>query len=328
MSEMNAAVVASFAEPPRYARFAVPRAAANGEFVVDVLAAALHPRVRSGASGAHYTSTGQLPMIPGVDGVGRRGDGTLVYFVAGDGPLGTMAEKAVVDPRRSIELPDGVDVAKVAAAMNPAMSSWVALRQRVPISPGQNVLVLGATGNAGTMAVQVAQLLGAGHVVAAGRDRTRLAALAGRGAQTVELTGDRDPDAHALGAAAAEVDIVLDYLWGTPAERAITALLSQRAERSRALDWVQIGSVAGPTIELPSVALRSANFRLQGNGQGAVSPRAYLAELPALVDAVDAGTVEVTANVAPLADVELIWRQPDPPAARTVLAPTPDAVLR
>ena len=88
-------------------------------------------------------------MIPGIDGVGRLPDGRRIYFVADDDVLGTMAEKAVVDPRRAIELPDGVDVAKVAAAMNPAMSSWVALRRRVPIQPGQSVLVLGATGNAG-----------------------------------------------------------------------------------------------------------------------------------------------------------------------------------
>ena len=86
-----------------------------------------------------------------------------------------MADKALVDPRRAIELPDDVDVAEVAAAMNPAMSSWVALRRRVPIEPGQSVLVLGATGNAGTMAVQVARRLGAGRVVGAGRDPERLA---------------------------------------------------------------------------------------------------------------------------------------------------------
>ena len=86
---------------------------------------------------------------------------------------------------------------------------------------------------------------------------------------------------------------MIDYLWGKPAERAIMALLTARADRSRALDWIQIGAVAGPTIELPSVALRSANLRLQGNGQGAVSPAAYLAELPSLVDEIDAGTIAV-----------------------------------
>jgi hypothetical protein len=83
--------------------------------------------------------------------------------------LGNIADKALVDPRRAIELPDDVDAGTLAATMNPAMSAWIGLRLRVPIQAGQRVLVLGATGNAGTMAIQVAKLLGAGTVVGAGR---------------------------------------------------------------------------------------------------------------------------------------------------------------
>jgi hypothetical protein len=99
------------------------------------------------------------------------------------------------------------------------------------------------------------------------------------------------------------------------------ALLTKRSDRGRAMNWIQIGSVAGPTIELPSVALRSANFRLQGNGQGAVSTEVYLVELPSLVDEIDAGTIAVKANSRPLADVEKIWAEPDAPGERTVLVP-------
>jgi hypothetical protein len=124
-----------------------------------------------------------------------------------------------------------------------------------------------------------------------------------------------------LGEAAAEVDIVIDYLWGKPAERAIMALLTRRSDRARAMEWIQIGSVADPTIELPSVALRSANFRLQGNGQGAVSTEVYLAELPSLVDEIDAGTITIKASSRPLADVEKIWSERDVPGERTVLVP-------
>jgi NADPH:quinone reductase-like Zn-dependent oxidoreductase len=319
---MNAAVVTSFAEPPHYREFEVPSPRGAGEELVDVLAAGLHPRVRSGAAGAHYTSTGTLPMIPGTDGVARRADGRLVYFTAADDVTGTMADKAIADSGRSLVLPDGADVVKIAAAMNPAMSSWVALRRRVPLRPRQRVLVLGATGSAGTMAVQVARRLGAGHVVAAGRDADRLRALTAVGADDlVQLTGDSDATARALAESAAESDIVLDYLWGKPAQQAIMALLTARSDRSRALDWIAIGAVAGPTIELPSVALRSANFRLQGNGQGAVSTAGYLAELPSLVAEIDAGTIAVTAAAVPLADVERAWTQPEPPGVRTVLVP-------
>ena len=321
MTMMNAAVVTSFAEPPHYQPFAAP-APSGAEVLADVLAAGLHPRVRSGAAGQHYTSSGTLPMIPGVDGVGRLPDGRLVYFAADDDVLGTMADKALVDPGRSVELPAGADVAKVAAAMNPAMSSWVALRRRVPLKPGQGVLILGATGNAGAMAVQVARRLGAGRVVGAGRDPQRLRALLPAGAdEVVRLAGDGGAAADALAAAAAEVDIVLDYLWGAPAQRAITALLTARSDRSRALDWIQIGAVAGPDIELPSAALRSANFRLQGSGQGSVSPRGYLAELPALIGEISAGTIGVRPCVVPLADVERAWTSAETPGERTVLVP-------
>jgi hypothetical protein len=117
------------------------------------------------------------------------------------------------------------------------------------------------------------------------------------------------------------VDIVIDYLWGEPASIAMMALLKDRADRSRAMDWIQIGAMAGPTIELPSVALRSANLRIQGNGQGAVSPKAYLAELPSLVEEIDAGTIEINTRSVRLADVEATWSAPEVPGLRTVLIP-------
>ena len=322
MATMNAAVVTSFGEPPRYQPIEVPQPTTSEEILVDVLAVGLHPRVRTGAAGTHYTSTRALPMIPGIDAVARRPDGRRIYFVADDAHFGTMAERAVVDQRRATELPDDVDVATVAATMNPAMSAWVALRRRVPIQPGQSVLVLGATGNAGTMAVQVARRLGAGRVVGAGRNLERLGALTSLGADAVvQLSDDAEAGPNALAAAAAEVDIVLDYLWGTPAQQTMMAVLGARSDRSRSLDWIQIGAIAGPTIELPSIALRSANLRLQGNGQGAVSVEAYLAELPSLVDEIDAGALSLRPSPKPLADVDAIWATTDPPGERTVLIP-------
>jgi NADPH:quinone reductase-like Zn-dependent oxidoreductase len=325
MEKMNAAVVTQFGEPPRYQPFDLP-APSDGEVLAEILAAGLHPRVRSGAAGKHYTSSGTLPMIPGIDGVGRLPDGKLVYFASDNDVLGTMADKALIDPRRSVELPAGADIARVAAAMNPAMSSWVALRRRVTLQPGQSVLILGATGNAGAMAVQVARRLGAGQVVGAGRDQSRLRALLSQGAdEVVRLTDDTGADTatagEALAAAAAEADIVLDYLWGVPAQRAMMALLTARSDRSRALDWIQIGAVAGPAIELPSVALRSANFRLQGSGQGSVSPRGYLAELPSLIDEITAGTIEVRPRPVPLAEVATAWTAGETPGERIVLVP-------
>ena len=139
-----------FAHPPRYESFAEP----EGD-VVDVLASAFTRVCARSADGSHYTSDGELPLIPGIDGVGRTPTGELLYFVL---PDGAMAERVAIDPRRSVPLPADCDVDVVAAGMNPATSSWVALRRRIDFRPGARVLVLGAAGNAGRMALEVARL--------------------------------------------------------------------------------------------------------------------------------------------------------------------------
>ena len=134
---MKAAVVTAFDTPPRYEDIDAPNPAGPADFVVDVVAAGLHPRVRSQADGSHYTSTDELPLIPGIDGVGRGPDRRLRYFVLPDTTQGAMAERTVVDERRSILLPEDADVIALAAAMNPAMSSWVALRRRIDFRAGR-----------------------------------------------------------------------------------------------------------------------------------------------------------------------------------------------
>jgi NADPH:quinone reductase-like Zn-dependent oxidoreductase len=313
----HAAVVTSFDHPPRYAEVALPDADGEHDLVLDVVAAALHPRVRSMADGTHYESTGELPLVPGIDGVGRDPDGRLRYFVLPDTRWGSMAERAVIDARRSVVLPDDVDPATIAAAMNPALSSWIALRRRIAFEAGQSVLILGATGNAGRMAVQIARHLGAGRVIAAGRDAERLTRLAALGADaTVALS-----DADALGAAAAEVDVVIDYLWGTATERALPAVLAGRRDRGRPLTWIQIGSVAGLEIALPSAWLRAARLQLVGSGQGSVPTRDILAELPALAAHLTESDYAVDAAPVPLRDVERTWTAPNPDGRRIVLMP-------
>jgi NADPH:quinone reductase-like Zn-dependent oxidoreductase len=321
---VKAAVVSSFGTVPRYQDFPAPVPAGDDDMVIDVIAAGLHPRVRSQADGSHYTSTGELPLVPGIDGVGRGADGLLRYFVLPDTTRGAMAEQTVIDARRSIVLPPGSDPVAVAAAMNPAMSSWVALRQRVPFQAGQNVLVLGATGNAGQMAVQIARLLGAGQVIAAGRDARRLAGLPALGATgTVVLSGDPDAVARRLGQAAAGVDVVIDYLWGEPTSAAMTAVVTGRANRGQPLTWIQIGSVAGPAAAIPSAALRAARLQIVGSGQGSVGTREILAELPALAREITGGSLDINARPRPLADVEQAWADATHPAQRIVITPQP-----
>ena len=106
---MRAAVVTTFSSAPRYQEFPAPVPAGADEMLVDVLAAGLHPRVRSQAAGSHYTSTGELPLVPGIDGVGRGPDGRLRYFILPDTRMGAMAEQTVIDIRRSVVLADTTD---------------------------------------------------------------------------------------------------------------------------------------------------------------------------------------------------------------------------
>jgi NADPH:quinone reductase-like Zn-dependent oxidoreductase len=316
---MHAAVVRNFDAPPRYEELEVPPPTGESDVWVEVLAAGLHPRVRSGASGTHYADGRALPMIPGIDAVGRLADGRLVYCVVHDTPFGTMAERVVADRRRCAPLPEGVDAGAIAAAMNPAMSSWLALRLRAPIQRGQSVFVLGVTGNAGQMAVSIARLLGAGRVTGAGRDLGRLASSGAD--EAISLLGDRTTVRARIAKAASESDIVLDYLWGEPAAEAMTAILTERRARAQPIDWVQIGSVAGPTMNLPSVALRSTNIRVMGSGQGSLPLAQMVAELPHIADAVATGRIVVDALRVPLADVERAWTAPVPAGQRVVLVP-------
>ena len=319
---MHAAVVTTFGSAPRYQEFPTPVPASGEEMLVDVLAAGLHPRVRSQADGSHYTSTDELPLVPGIDGVGRGPDGRLRYFILPDTTMGAMAEQTVIDIRRSVVLADTIDPVAVAAAMNPAMSSWVALRHRGQFQAGQDVLVLGATGNAGRMAVQIAKRFGAGQVIAAGRAADRLAALPALGATaTVLLDGDAEGSAGRLGQSAPDVDVVIDYLWGEPAAAAIIALLTDRADRHKPLTWIQIGSVAGPTAPIPSAALRAARLQIVGSGQGSVSAREYLAELPALAEQIAVGTFDIDARAMPLSDVGQAWTAAADARKRIVLIP-------
>jgi NADPH:quinone reductase-like Zn-dependent oxidoreductase len=319
---MHAAVVRSFGEPPRYEIFDAPQPSGGHEAAVQVLAAGLHPRVRSQAANSHYTSTGELPLIPGIDGVGRLPGGQLAYFILPDTTIGSMADQTVIDTRRSVELPPDADPVLLAAAMNPAMSSWLALRRRASFQPGQQVMVLGATGSAGQLAVQVARYLGARQVIAAGRDRQRLDQLPALGADvTVSLAGDPAAAAARLGEAAAETDVVIDYLWGQPAANVITAIITRRPDRGRPLTWIQIGAVAGSSAPLESAALRAANLSVVGSGQGSVSTVDILAELPALAGRITAGVFTVNARAIPLSRVERTWTAPADATQRIVFTP-------
>lgn len=310
---MKAAVVYEAGRPPAYRDFAGPEPG-EGEELVEILAAGLHNVTRSQASGQHYASHGQLPMIPGVDGVGRRADGSLVYCGGLRPPYGTFAERAVV-AQFAVPVPAGADPAVVAASMNPAGSSWMALVLRTQIQQGQTVAVLGATGAAGRTALQAARLLGAGRVIAIGRSASALEEISDRADQVVRITDDTDWAAQVEG----PVDIVLDYVWGNPTATLLPVLSA--ASQGTRLTWVQIGGIAGPTIPLAAELLRSRDLHLIGSGIGSVPMRDMAALLPAVVENVAAGRIGVEPVVRRLADVEAAWNEPVPTGSRMVFVP-------
>ncbi len=318
---MHAALVTSFDSPPRYETVDDPTTTDPDEIIVDLVASGLHPRVRSQSNGSHYTSTDELPLIPGVDGVGRTADGELRYFIVDDDGMGAMAEKVVIDRRRSVPLREGVDPLLIAAAMNPAMSSWIALRKRIEFQAGQTVLILGATGSAGQLAVQIARHLGAGRIVAAGRDPERLQRLAAIADATVSLVGTPEEVAKRLGDAAADIDVVIDYVWGPATAAAMVALVMNRADRSKQLTWIEIGSMGGVTADIPSAALRAARLQIVGSGQGSVSTRDIVSELGALADELSSGSFGINVRSVPLSDVEDTWGRREDGDERVVITP-------
>ena len=311
---MNAAVVYSFDAPPRYTSFDDP-VAAEGEIVVSVLAAGLHPIVKSLARGAHYGSTGGLPLIPGVDGVGRLADGRLVYFGVTRAPFGTLSERAPASPRMCLPLLEGMDAATAAAIANPGMSSWVALKMRAQFVAGESVLILGATGVAGQLAVQIAKRLGARHVSAAGRNPRALEKLAALGADNViSLDQDRTALVDAFRRARAEhgFDVVIDYLWGAPAEALLEAIsqrgLSHAAGRVR---YVEVGESAGKSVALAGATLRSSGLELIGSGFGSASLEQILQSLAEFFQAAAKDPFQIAVKTVPLRDVESLWNSPE-----------------
>jgi NADPH:quinone reductase-like Zn-dependent oxidoreductase len=313
---MKAAVVNAFDQPPRYQDFPDPVAANGAELVVEVVAAALHPRVRSQANGSHYTSTGELPLVPGIDAVVRDGKGKLYYALLDDTTLGTMAERTVIEKDRSVALPKNADPIAVAAALNPVMSSWVALRHRIKFKRGSRVLIVGATGNAGRMAIQVAKRFGAKEVIGAGRNPSRLSELPTLGADRVLTLDELDQ--------AGDVDVVIDYVWGEPSAKGMVDLLTHRRDPGKELVWIEIGSMAGPGAEIISAALRSSRTQIVGSGIGSVSGHDFRNEAPKIAQAVTRGEFDVRAQPIPLSEVTTAWIEPLDVDKRVVFLPSPD----
>ncbi|WP_105967754.1 zinc-binding dehydrogenase [Streptomyces geranii] len=308
---MKAAVVAvAGGAVPEYQDFPEPEVGPGGQ-IVELVATAIHPVVRAKASGGHYSSTGQFPLVPGVDAVARTADGTLVYTGDVEEPWGTFAERMAIT--MALPLPAGADPVAVAAGVNPGMSSWMPLTAHVgEHGTPDTVMIIGVTGAAGGLAVQNAQALGVRRIIGVGRGADDLKRVAGLGAETIEITGSADADAAAIGAAldGKAPDLVLDFLWGSAAEAAFHALA---AIPGGATSYVEIGGAAGEQATVPASLLRSRPFRLTGSGIGSFDMRRYFTQVAAYVQLITDGKVKVDAQAYPLAHISQAWTAPAGP---------------
>jgi NADPH2:quinone reductase len=323
---MKAAVLHAFGESPRYEDVPTPRPG-DGEELIEVTAASLNNIDRVKADGTHYSvgspeAADALPAVVGVIGTGRLADGQPVLFGS---QAGTMAEHAVIRPVATFPVPDGVDDATAAAIWNPGLSAWLTFAWKQPPEPDQSVLILGATGVTGKLAVQLAKHFGAGRVIAAGRNKAVLAQLPELGADaTISIDAPDDEVTAAYRANAGEhgYDIVVDYLWGRPTEVFIAAIEHNdgeiRHERTR---LVQVGEMAGSRISLAAGALRSTGLEISAMGTGTMPPMdVIIGGLGELLGLVAAGKLRIDVRRAPLSSVTELWTR-DQAGARTVFIP-------
>ena len=321
---MKAAVLHALGAIPRFEDFPDPQPGQD-EVLVHVTAASLKNIDKALASGSHYGSDIQLPTVCGVDGVGVLENGTRVFCGGARRPYGMMATLSVVPRTWCVPVPEGVDDCIAAALPNPALSSWLPLTRRAQLKPGETVLVLGATGVAGKLAVQIAKHLGAGRVVAAGRNERMLQTLAPLGADATIALSQSDEDlalAFSREALRGHFDIVLDYVWGHPTEVLLAALTGHdvRAE-SRGVRLIEIGEMAGSTICLSAAALRSSGVEISGTGGGSVPHSVIFDAFPKVWALAASGQLHIDTERVPLADVESAWRRDDLPGRRLVIIP-------
>lgn len=287
-----------------------------GDVVVDVTAAPVNPVDLSIAAGTFYAGPPLVvPYVPGVEGVGRTAEGARVWFETAAGFLGdgSMAERAAVDPSRMVELSEDVDDALAGCLGVAGIAAWVPLAHRASVQEGETVLILGATGVVGQIGVQAAKLLGAGRVIAAGRDPERLEATRALGAdEVVRLPATADDLCEAAGG---QIDVVLDPLWGEHAATATEAM----AIGGR---LVVLGQSGGQQATLDAGVVRGRALQVLGHANGVTPPDVKHAALRTMCEHAAAGRLTVEHERIPLDRVAEAWdRQAASPHVKLILVP-------
>jgi NADPH:quinone reductase-like Zn-dependent oxidoreductase len=323
---MVAAVLRRHGEPPEIGPHPTPRRR-PGEALIQVTAAPVNPLDLLCASGTSYFGAPALPYVPGTQGVGIVADaddipaGQRVWFSCSAGMRpgdGSMAQLCVVPGSAVLPLRDDVSDDLAAALGLSAIAAWMALTWRGGLQPGEHVIVLGASGNVGQVAVQAARLLGAGRVVAACRDPHGRARATELGADSVaDLTGD-DTDAIAARLAQAagdRADLVVDPVWGRPAEAALRVL----SPRGR---LVNLGSSAAAQASFASAALRSGVLSVLGYTNNMLTGEQKATALSEILTHAAAGRLTADRETLPLDHAAEAWsRCGQPPHRRPVLTP-------
>lgn len=297
---MRAAVLHEYGVP-RADEFGEPAAAAGSEgSVVEVLAAGLNPVDVAICAGRFYAGRPPLPSVAGREGVGLL-DGRRVYFDAPVPPFGSMAERALIDPRSTYEVPEGVGDGLAVALGISGLAAWLALTWRAELEQGEHVLVLAASGVLGQIAVQAAKLLGAARVVAAARSQEGLEHCLELGADAaVALDGSEELPAALAEAAGGRIDVVVDPLFGEPFVAAVNAA-------SFGARIVQLGAGAGAEATVPSAAIRGKMLVIMGHTNFAAPPEVKREAYRRLAEAAAAGRLSVQSEPFELERVAEAW---------------------
>jgi NADPH:quinone reductase-like Zn-dependent oxidoreductase len=317
---MKAAIVIAPGTSPIVGSFDEPMAMPGME-LITVSASALSQFSKSRSSGTHYSSGSTFPSVAGVDGAGRTEDGRRVYFVLPETPYGALAEKCLARAKQCLELPESLDDITAAAIANPGMSAWAALVERSSLKAGETVLVNGGTGTAGRIAVQLAKYLGAGKVIATGRNEAELQELLSLGADAVIpfTLGALHPFGakHYEDALKEEfsqgINVVVDYLWGESAKTIIVAI-AKTVEDATPVRFVHVGgSSREEEIGLPGAALRSSAIQLMGSGVKSVPLPRLLGAIKSVFDAAAPAKLQIAIRTMPLSEIADAWQAPSKP---------------
>ena len=275
----------------------------EGAGAIEILAVAFNPLDLAVGAGRFYGGHPPLPYVPGCEAVGRL-DGERVYLF-GDG-RGTRKDGFLVErtdfPRDLVaHVPDGLDDAVAATCGVAGIAGWLPLSERAPVRPDDRVVILGATGTVGSVTVQVARLLGAERVVAAGRDPERLERARALGADEVVSVDGDDLAGRLLDAAGGDgPTLVVDGLWGEPARAAVEAA----APNARI---VHLGQSAGPEATLASAAVRGKRLSILGHSNFALTPAEHAKAYGEVAEHVAAGRIAIDVEKFSLGEIAEAW---------------------